>query len=274
MVSLRDALMLGDRGVVSLVGAGGKTSLMYKLAHELAAAGEPVLTTTTTKIFEPLPEQSTHLIIAGSVSRMLEQAQAALNNHHHITAAFEKLPNLRKLRGFTPGFVQAIWHSRLFRWILVEADGAAGRPLKAPADHEPVIPACTSQLIGLIGLNGAGQPLNGQWVFRPERFIQLSGLAQGAAVSAAAIAAVLVHEKGIFKNAPAAAARIAFCNQADVRPNLAAGRHIARALIEKKRTGLNRVIIGQVLFNPPIIEVYDLKAKSGYESSFTRPGSG
>jgi hypothetical protein len=33
--------MLGDRGVVSLVGAGGKTSLMFKLAHELSAPGNP-----------------------------------------------------------------------------------------------------------------------------------------------------------------------------------------------------------------------------------------
>jgi len=40
MVSLREGLMLGESGVVSLVGAGGKTSLMFKLAHELAMAGE------------------------------------------------------------------------------------------------------------------------------------------------------------------------------------------------------------------------------------------
>jgi len=258
--------MLGEGGVISLVGAGGKTSLMFKLAHELAMAGESVLTTTTTKIYQPLPEQSTNLILSGSVSGMLDTAQETLRHHCHITAAAEILSDQRKLRGFTPEFIEAIWNRHLFRWILVEADGAAGRPLKAPADHEPVIPACTSQLVGLVGLNGAGQPLNDQWVFRHERFIQLSGLAHGAAVSEAAIVAVLMHNKGIFKNAPAAAARIAFCNQADVPRNLAAGRHIARALLEKKRTGLNRVVIGQTLFDPPVIEVYDLNAESGYEA--------
>ncbi|MBW2450355.1 MAG: putative selenium-dependent hydroxylase accessory protein YqeC, partial [Deltaproteobacteria bacterium] len=31
MVSLREGLMLGGGGVVSLVGGGGKTSLMFKL---------------------------------------------------------------------------------------------------------------------------------------------------------------------------------------------------------------------------------------------------
>jgi probable selenium-dependent hydroxylase accessory protein YqeC len=266
MVSLREGLMLGDRGVISLVGAGGKTTLMFKLAHELALAGEPVLTTTTTKIYEPLPDQSNRLIISGSVSRMLEQAQAALKTHRHVTAALEKLADQKKLGGFTPEFVQAIWNSQVFRWIIVEADGAAGRPLKAPADHEPVIPACTTQLVGIVGLSGAGQPLNDQWVFRHERFMQISGLGLGAEVSATAVAAVLVHEKGIFKNAPAAATRIAFCNQADSPRSLAAGRHIAKALMEKKRTGLNRVVIGQTQLDPPVLEVYDLKAESGYES--------
>jgi probable selenium-dependent hydroxylase accessory protein YqeC len=266
MVSLREGLMLGEGGVISLVGAGGKTSLMYKLAHELAMAGESVLTTTTTKIYEPLPEQSTNLIIGGSLSRMLDKAQEALRNHHHITAAVEKIADQRKLRGFTPEVVQEIWNSHLFRWILVEADGAAGRPLKAPAEHEPVIPACTSQLVGMVGLNGVGQPLTGQWVFREERFAQLTGLAHGSDITEAAIIAVLLHKKGIFKNAPAGIARIVFCNQADVPQNFAAGQRIGRALMEKKPAGLNRVVIGQTLFDPPVIEVYDLKAEPGYDA--------
>ncbi len=266
MVSLREALMLGEGGVISLVGAGGKTSLMFKLAHELALAGESVLTTTTTKIYQPLPEQSTNLILSGSVSGMLDKAQETLKHHCHITAAAEKISDQRKLRGFTPEFIEAVWNRHLFRWILVEADGAAGRPLKAPAEHEPVIPACTSQVVGIVGLNGAGKPLTDQWVFRPERFVQLSGLTYGSAVTEAAIVAAFVHEKGVFKNAPGAAVRIAFCNQADVPRNLAAGRQIARALNQKKISGLNRVVIGQALFDPPVLEVYDLNAEFEHEA--------
>ena len=75
-----------------------------------------------------------------------------------------------------------------------------------------------------------------------------------------------MHEKGIFKNAPAGALRIAFCNQADVPQNFAAGQRIGRALIEKKLAGLNRVVIGQTLFDPPVLEVYDLNAEPEYDS--------
>lgn len=266
MVSLRQGLKLGEGGVISLVGAGGKTSLMFKLAHELATAGEPVLTTTTTKIYEPLPEQSANLILSGSVPRLLEKAQEALKEHYHITAAVEKLSDQGKLCGFAPGVVQDIWNSHLFRWILVEADGAAGKPLKAPAEHEPVIPACTSHLVGMVGLNGTGQPLNDQWVFRHERFIQLTGLAHGSKVTESAIIALLVHEKGIYKNAPANTVRIAFCNQADLPENLAVGQRLAQALIQRKKTGLNRVVIGQTLFDPPVLAVYDLNAEPEYEA--------
>ena len=260
MVSLREGLLLGEGGVISLVGAGGKSSLMYKLAHELAQTGETVLTTTTTKIFEPTREQSANLIICDSITGMLEKAREILKKNNHITAAAEKMTVAGKLRGFEPQVVQNIWNRHLFRWIIVEADGAAGRPLKVPAKHEPVIPDCTSLLVGVVGLNGTGQALTDQWVFRHERFTQLTGLESGSKITEAAITAVLAHENGIFRNAPAEAVRVVFCNQADTPQNLAAGQRIARLLDKKKNTGLQRVVIGQALFEPPILDVYNLRA--------------
>ena len=270
MSSLREGLMLGEGGVISLVGAGGKTSLMFRLARELEKAGERVLTTTTTKIFEPSADQSVGLILSGSVTTMLEESQALLKDRLHVTAAAERLPDTGKLRGYEPEIIQEIWNSRLFRWIIVEADGAAGRALKVPADHEPVIPACTSQLVGMVGLNCAGRRLNDQWVFRHERFIQLTGLADGSEITESAIIAVLKHDKGIFKNAPAQAMCIAFLNQADSTQNRAAGQRIAHTLIKEKIAGLHRVIIGQILSDPPVLEVYDLNAKYEYENELNQ----
>jgi probable selenium-dependent hydroxylase accessory protein YqeC len=260
--------MLGEGGVISLVGAGGKTSLMFRLARELEKAGEPVLTTTTTRIYEPSADQSAGLIVSGSIPTILKEARALQKDHLHVTAAAERLTDLGKLRGFTPEFIQRIWNSRLFRWIIVEADGAAGRPLKVPADHEPVIPRPTSHLVGMVGLNCVGRSLSDQWVFRHERFLQISGSTDGSEITESAIIAVLEHEKGIFKNAPSQAMRIAFFNQADSTQNFAAGLRIARVLIKKKTAGLHRLIIGQTLSDPPVLEVYDLNVKSEYETKF------
>jgi len=255
MVSLREGLMLEGGGVISLVGAGGKTSLMLKLAHEISTTGESVLTTTTTKIFEPEPDQSSCVIVSDSVSRLLDQAQKMINKHPHITMAFDRQPDTGKLVGFAPDVVDAIWQRHLFRWIIVEADGAAGRPLKAPAGHEPVIPACTSCLVGLAGLTGVGQPLTDRWIFRAERFAELTGLSRDALVTETAVANVFAHKNGLFKKAPAAAARIVFLNQADTPGNLAAGQRIARLLTEKTSTAIRRVIIGSTRADSPVLAV-------------------
>ncbi|MBW2707410.1 MAG: putative selenium-dependent hydroxylase accessory protein YqeC, partial [Deltaproteobacteria bacterium] len=93
MTSLRQALMLGDGGVISLVGAGGKTSLMFKLAHELSRTGGSVLTTTTTKILEPEPDQSSCVIVSDSVTRLIDRAKELIDKHHHMTMARDKLPD-------------------------------------------------------------------------------------------------------------------------------------------------------------------------------------
>jgi probable selenium-dependent hydroxylase accessory protein YqeC len=258
MTSLRQALMLGEGGVISLVGAGGKTSLMFKLAHELSRTGGSVLTTTTTKILEPEPDQSSCVIVSDSVTRLIDRAKELIDKHHHMTMARAKLPDTDKLIGIPPAAIDALWDSNLFRWMVVEADGAAGRPLKAPADHEPVIPDCTSCLVGLAGLNGIGRPLTDQWIFRPERFAELSGIALNSRVTETAVADVITHNKGLFKNGPAEAVRIAFLNQADTPETFGAGQRIARLLTEKLTTGLNRVVIGQTRAHSPVLEIYEL----------------
>ena len=259
MTTLWQALMLGDSGVVSLVGAGGKTSLMYRLAHELSSTGESVLTTTTTKIFEPRRDQSPCVVVSDSVTELLDEARGLIDRHRHITMARLRLSDGSKLVGIAPEAIDAIWKFKLFQWIIVEADGAAGRPLKAPAEHEPVIPACTNWLVGCAGLTGIGQPLSDQWVFRPHLFAGLTGIPANSSVTANAVADVFAHPQGLFKGASDHAIRIAFLNQADTPEKYAAGRRIVRRLTEKADTGLKRVVIGQIREHPPVLEIYNLK---------------
>lgn len=261
MTSLHQALMLKAGGVISLVGAGGKTSLMFKLAHELSKTGGPVLTTTTTKIFEPGPDQSPRVIVSDSITRLMGRAKELIDKHHHITLAGARLPDKGKLVGIPPAAIDTLWDSNLFRWIIVEADGAAGRPLKAPADHEPVIPGCTGCLVGLAGLTGIGRPLTDQWVFRAERFAQLSGIDLNSRVTETGVAEIVTHNKGLFKNAPVNATRIAFLNQADSPVDFVAGQRIARLLTERSGTGLNRIVIGRTQADSPVLELYDLTSE-------------
>ncbi len=257
---LSDALMLDGGGVVSLAGAGGKTSLMFRLAAELAAAGDRVLTTTTTRIFMPRDDPSRRVILAESPGAVLEQANAAPEAPLHFTAAAGVHAESHKLIGFAPGVVDRIAAAGVFRWVIVEADGAAGRPLKAPADHEPVIPGSTGWLVAVAGLTAIGRPLTGGIVFRPEAFSRLSGLAQGAPIDSAAVASVLGHPRGGMKGATAGCRRVVFLNQADTPERVAAALQIAGILRQGPCGGIERVVCGRLLAGSPVTAVSDLSA--------------
>lgn len=250
---LREALGLSGGGVVALVGAGGKTSLMFRLAAELAGEGEAVLTTTTTRIRMPAPADSPCVVVCASIEEVGRRAAPALGARRHLTAAAGIADGGRKLAGFSAEGVAALFRTGLFRWIIVEADGAAGRPLKAPAAHEPVVPAVAQRVIGVVGLSVLGKPLDDVRVFRPERVAGISGVAPGGAVDAEAVAAVIAHPEGTFKSSPTGAERIVFLNQADRPEEIAAARRLSGLLRQGAGGGLARVVIGTLR---PLVQVF------------------
>ena len=95
--NLEEILCLEPRGVMSFVGGGGKTSLMFLLARQLVRSGMRVLTTTTTKIFVPTAEQSATVLIAIDPETILQQTSSRYNEIRHITAASELLAETGKL---------------------------------------------------------------------------------------------------------------------------------------------------------------------------------
>ncbi len=258
MASLRESLMLEGGGVVSLVGAGGKTTLLFRLAAELSIAGGPVLTTTTTKMRLPSREQCPAVILSPSPGEVLSRARELLGESGHLFAASGPAEDPAKLAGFPPEVVGGLWRSGIFRWILVEADGAAQRPLKAPASHEPVVPDVSGWVIGVVGLDAVGKPLDEAWVFRSDQYEALTGLPMGQPVTEATIAASLLHNRGIMKDSPPQATRIAFLNKADCEGGLDAGRRIAAHLLSMRGHGLRRVALGSASLDPPVVEWYDL----------------
>jgi len=260
MTTLTEALQLEDGGVVSLVGAGGKTSLMFRLAAEMAAAGRRVNTTTTTKILYPDEHQSRHVLIDPDPRSLTERAAAAIQKHHHLTLAHPRLgEHPGKLTGLEPEHIDRLWATGCCDCILVEADGAACRPLKAPAPYEPVICKATTHVVGVMGVQALGKPLTDQWVFRRDHFRRVTGLDTGDCIGASALAAVLLSRLGIFKDSPAKAVKMVFLNLTGDHTLLAPARQIVRRLNQDRRSArLSRVVIGNGLDMPAVLEYYDL----------------
>jgi probable selenium-dependent hydroxylase accessory protein YqeC len=254
--SLLEALALDRRGVVSFSGAGGKTSLMFRLARELSKAGGPVLTTTTTKIRMPTPEQSPGVIFSVSSKELLSKARNIFQIHRHFSAGAQIGSN-KKVLGFPPDFVDKLWYSGMFRWILVEADGAAGRSIKVPGPDEPVIPACSNIVIGVVGLDAIGKPLDNRSVFRPRLFSTITGLVMGEPLTESVVAAAILHKEGIMKGAPPHADRLLFLNKADQPGALESARRISAHLLKRaEKIGLKRVIIGHAEHEHPVVECH------------------
>ena len=257
MASLRHSMGLQKGGVISLVGGGGKTALMFRLARELSACGDRVLTTTSTKIRVPMLRQSSPVLALSAIDRFLRRARAVLKQTSHITAGRQVLHFQNKLEGFHPRTIDRIWQSGVFRWIIVEADGAAGKPLKAPAAHEPVIPSSTRWVVGVVGLTVVGKPLNSEWVFRPQLVSNLTGLATDDTIDVPAIVELCVHKHGLMKSAPDQAGRFVFLNHADSEKCFLGGQKIARLLMSSAgKDEINGVLIGQTIYEPTVEKYY------------------
>ncbi len=255
-MTLREALNIGPGEVISLVGGGGKTTLMFALARELASSdnGNCVITTTTTKIFEPLPSESPLLLVERDEAELTKLLLQNVAKFRHITLASERLAS-GKLKGTSPGLVVKLAELNQVSHVIVEADGAAHRSLKAPNSTEPVIPENTSLVIPVVGIDAVGCCLSEENVFRPEIVSRLLGLPLGEIISAESIAILVTHHQGIIRGSPNQARIIPFINKVDLDEGLLKGRNLASRILAIKHPGIRHVILGQARLPEPVAEV-------------------
>ena len=226
-MNLVRALRIPTDAAVALVGSGGKTTAIIQLARQLPP---PVIVSVTT-----------HLGI--------EQARFA--DQHHIVRSTDDLNVLQD--SISPGVILVTGETTqdgrfnglpldlmntLFSItnerdipLLIEADGARQKPLKAPAEHEPVIPGFVNLVVVVAGLSGLGKPLTSEWVHRPEKFGEISGLRDGEAITSQALARVLTSTNGGLKGIPNGCRRILLLNQADSAEMLAVVQSISDNLL-------------------------------------------
>lgn len=199
MAGLIQTLGLSRPGLVGLVGSGGKTTLLWALAAELAAAGQPVAVTTTTHLHPPLARQAVGLWLWGAdIPDPSAISQRLSTPGPWCLAASRQATG--KLRGLTPTQIDSLLN-RSDLWLLCEADGASGRPLKAWDDHEPALTGRESAIVVLVGGSGLGRPLHPDYVHRPQIMAQALGLAPGQTIPPPALAAYLAGPAGPLRRA-------------------------------------------------------------------------
>ncbi len=258
------ALLAGrDPCVVALVGGGGKTSLMFALARVLSASGQRVICTTSTKIYPPSVEQSQSLVLMHpeekAFSRSLAELAEALALNRQATVAHGLVLQGEmdstgcmsvKLKGLSPVMLDRLSGTFPDAWILVEADGAAMRPLKISATHEPAVPPCTSICVAVLGLDALGQPFGSSVVHRAHLWSCLTEMApQGSMIAPrpgepltwANFVCLVEHPEGLFRTCPAGCERVVFANKADT---IAFARNSAPEVLSRQELFRKKTVIG------------------------------
>jgi len=182
--ALPSALGLPARGVVAVIGGGGKTTLIAALAHARPGA----LVTTTTRILRPSAD-----VALGPPAKVAAATRARRDATPLTVAAGAEGP---KLVGYAAPELDALAALLPERLILVEADGSRGLSLKAHGPHEPVVPASAALTVAVVGLDILGAPLDEAHVHRSPLFAQRHALAPGTRLTADHVAAALLGEAG------------------------------------------------------------------------------
>lgn len=270
--TLRAALGIGtEPEIVAFVGGGGKTTLMFALAAELP--GRTVITTTT-RIFAAQMKHAPAVVQAFDLSPLA----VALERHGRCLVVGRVDGD--KALGVEPDLPARLLSRPDVDFVLVEADGSRMRPVKAPAEHEPVIPPGTTLLVPVVGLDALEGPIE-DVAHRPERIREITSdgafvyerrratsekdavhewapregapFWNGDRLTAAGLARILTHARGGLKNAPEAARIIPLLNKAKTAGRLAAGQEAAAVMLHEPR--VSRVVLAALHDESPVKEV-------------------
>ena len=201
---------------VTLVGGGGKTTTMYALAREAREAGKRVIVTTTTHIMP-------HPRIFLTDDPAPEHLRQCLERHGIITLG--TLGRADKLCGTGEiGLCRSVADV-----VLVEGDGARIRPLKIPADHEPVITPESDAVVAVAGMDALDKPI-GEICHRADLVAVFLGKTLEDKVTEADMTAILSSERGSRKNVAPGMAYRCLLNKTDTPALRERARVIAAGL--------------------------------------------
>lgn len=190
-MSLKEIIDIKNNSIISIVGCGGKTTLMYLLANELKTDNK-VLVSTTTKIFSPTKDEVDYLAIGEN-----EYNSMKVNMKNGVYAYGKSISKENKLIGIEKNFIKTL--TKDFKYILLEADGSKRKPIKGWNDTEPVICKETNLTIGVMTVESLGLEINDDNVHRVCEFNSLTNSFTGEIININHFLKVIFNNEGLFK---------------------------------------------------------------------------
>ena len=182
---------LENKDIISIVGAGGKTTMMLKLAQELRSNNK-VLVTTTTNIYTP--SQDKYDFICTTKEDFLKYCNMSDNGVYVLGLGVNKN---NKILGIGTSELDEL--TPYFDYIIIEADGAKEKQLKGWNEFEPVIYEKTTKTVGIIDISSYGIIINENDVHRSKIFCKITGAIEGETVKLEHLVNMIINPLGLFK---------------------------------------------------------------------------
>lgn len=240
-------ILNAQSGIVSCVGAGGKKTTMFRLAE--AHSGRVGITATAHIEFFPRTLKATNYI--GDEIDLLE---AIRNDKDSKAIAFAK-PSERfgRRAGVSQESIEKFIEAGNFDLLVVKADGARGRLIKAPAEHEPVIAPHSNTVIPILSAKVIGLPLTDKITHRVDNLSVVTGLSEGVEIEPIHIAKIISSEEGSLKNTGSAKV-IPLINMVDDEDLEISAREAARQALNMSDR-FDRVVLAAMNREQPIVDV-------------------
>ncbi|MBS4839987.1 MULTISPECIES: selenium cofactor biosynthesis protein YqeC [Clostridium] len=220
---------INKKNVISFVGAGGKTTLIYNMAEELMKLGKNVIITTTTNMFisEKYFLYSSDLV---EIKKYLNKSKIVVLGTPVGNNKFTSLTNV--------SYDELI---EICDFLLIESDGSRRLPLKAPHDHEPVIIDKSNIIIGVAGIDSVGKSIK-DICHRKEVVCNILNVDESHIITEEDIGVLLSSNKGQMKYIESfngSVNYVAAINKCDNKYLIDKGKKISELLNEKN---INSVI--------------------------------
>lgn len=252
--------LAADLGTTCVVGAGGKKSTLYELADRLDRA---VLTATVRiPIFDrqvATVEVTEDPVGALAARRPPSRPESERDAEWPLGLVAGREGDDRYV-GYEPSVVDELGASDVPEHVLVKADGARTRLLKAPDDHEPRLPTTTDTVLAIASVHAVGEPLDERVVHRPGRVCAVTGRNPGDPIEPADVATVLTSPDGGLKDVPTDATYAPLLNMVDDDDDLAVARDIGRRVLDRSDDShgrVSRVVLTSMIDAEPLVEVME-----------------
>ena len=238
-----------ESGVVAVVGAGGKKTTLYTLAARASESDRRAVVTATVRI--PIFDRHVEdVIVTDEPVAALERAEA------WPVGVVSERENEDRYVGYDPEMIDDLAAVDAADVVLVKADGARTREFKAPGEHEPQLPQCTTTVVPIASVQAVGKPLAAEHVHRPERVAAITGRELGETIRPVDVADVLASERGGLKGVPDGATVVPLLNKVDDATHRRDAEEIATTLFERA-PAVSRVVLARLIDDDPVIQVLE-----------------